>query len=248
MPEKGNILVVDDDRDICITMKEILEYDGYMVTLAFDGYEALEAAKNDSFDVVLMDIRMPGIDGVETFKRLKAFSSIPVILISAYAIEDLIKDALNEGVFAIIEKPVKFDLLLEIIEKTKQDGSLVMVIDDDATACDVLKDVLTSNNYRVAVAHDGVSAIKEIQMANYDIFILDMKLPVLNGLETYLAIHELRPNAVVIVVTAYPLEMDGLARQAIAKGAYHYLQKPFSTEKLLEILNQVKTRNNADNK
>ncbi len=86
MISKGKILVVDDDLEICTTYKEILEMMEYEVRCAYDGYEALEALKNERYDVVLMDIRMPGIDGVETFKRMKAFTSIPVILVSAYAI------------------------------------------------------------------------------------------------------------------------------------------------------------------
>ncbi len=156
-----------------------------------------------------------------------------------YAIEDLIKEALREGVYALLKKPIDFDLLLKTIETAKNDGALVMVVDDDVAVRETMRDILIRNGYRVMVADDGPSAINQVKIANFDIIILDMKLPVLNGLETYLGIRELRPDAVVILITGYPLEMGDLATRAIENGAYIYLQKPFSVDRLLEILKEI---------
>lgn len=239
MEDKCRVLVVDDDEDICSTMKDILEMEGYEACIANDGYVALEMIRNESFDVVLMDIKMPGIDGVETFKRLKEFASIPVIMVSAYAVGDLIKEATREGAFAVLQKPIDFQLLFKTIESSRGDGAFVLFVDDDKNACEMIKNVLVRNNYNVVIAYDGATAIQKVKTMNFDVIILDMKMPVLNGLETYLGIRELRPEAVVIVISGYPLEMNSLANQALESGAYSYLQKPFSIELLLDALGNI---------
>lgn len=69
---KANILIVDDDDGMIETLRDILIDLDYNVEIASDGYKAIEIVKNQSFDVILMDIKMPGINGVETFKEIKS--------------------------------------------------------------------------------------------------------------------------------------------------------------------------------
>ena len=73
MDNKGNILIVDDDMGICETLSDIMEDKGYRAFMASDGFEAVEKAREVAFDIILMDIRMPGINGVETFRMIKSF-------------------------------------------------------------------------------------------------------------------------------------------------------------------------------
>ena len=94
-PDTGSdprhVLVVDDDRDACETFQDILELEGYQVTVAHSGHQALELARHCDFGVVLMDIKMPVMDGVETYRKLRELCpDLPVIMISAYAMQDRI--------------------------------------------------------------------------------------------------------------------------------------------------------------
>jgi CheY-like chemotaxis protein len=109
----GHALVVDDDRMLARTLAEILELEGWSVTQANSGTEAVNVAARQTFDVVLMDVRMPGMDGVDAFKAMKAtHPDIRVILMTAYTGEDRIGEARREGVVRVLSKPIDVNKLL----------------------------------------------------------------------------------------------------------------------------------------
>lgn len=112
---RGHALVVDDDRMLARTLGEILELEGWRVQVATSGVEAVNVAARDDFDVVLMDIRMPGMDGVDAFKAMKASRpDIRVILMTAYTAEERIGEAQREGVLRVLSKPVDVPSLLQL--------------------------------------------------------------------------------------------------------------------------------------
>ena len=111
-----NVLVVDDDRGIRFTLEGIIDDEGYMVRGAEDGYQAIELVKEISFQWVFMDIRMPGINGVETYLEIKKISpDSRVVMMTGFSVEELVKQALEEGVFAVLYKPLPVERILEIL-------------------------------------------------------------------------------------------------------------------------------------
>lgn len=89
MSEILKILVVDDDKDFCENVKDVLELKEYQVTIAHEGSRAVDLVEQNGFDLVLMDVRMPRMDGMQAFRKIKEISAaIPVIMITAYAAED----------------------------------------------------------------------------------------------------------------------------------------------------------------
>ena len=120
-PTDESVLVVDDDRGMRFTLEGIIDDEGYAVSSASDGYQAIELAKGKPFSLVFLDIRMPGINGVETFLELKKI--IPdsrVVLMTGFSVEELIKQALEEGVFAVLYKPVPVEQVIEIVRSVFQ--------------------------------------------------------------------------------------------------------------------------------
>ena len=114
---KTNVLVVDDLRSIRLTLGGILEDEGYNVVLAENGYQAIESAKQTPFDLVFMDIKMPGINGVQTFREIKKVNpQAVVIMMTAYSVEDLVSEALKEGAYTVVYKPFDIDELVKTIE------------------------------------------------------------------------------------------------------------------------------------
>jgi two-component system response regulator HydG len=110
-----NILVVDDLKSIRLTLGGILEDEGYNVVLAENGYQAIEAAKQTPFDLVFMDIKMPGINGVQTFREIKKINpKAAVIMMTASSVEELIKEALDEGAYAVVYKPFDVEKIVSI--------------------------------------------------------------------------------------------------------------------------------------
>ncbi len=235
------ILVVDDDADFRENLLDILEAHGYAAVAAEDGFKALDLIKrSEHFDVVLMDIKMPVMDGVETFRQIKEIDpDSAVIMVTAYSRDDLVKDALREGAYAIFNKPVEIEKLLGIVEEAGENGMLIMVVDDDPHFAATLKEILTKHGYRVLVATSGEQALEVAQGNNVDLYLIDMKMPVMNGLETYLKLKEIRPSAVAVMITAFREEMRDLVDQAITSSAYTCLYKPVDMSQLLELLSAM---------
>ena len=114
---KTNVLVVDDLKSIRLTLGGILEDEGYNVVLAEDGYQAIEAANQTPFDLIFMDIKMPGINGVQTFREIKKINpQAVVIMMTAYSVEDLVGQALGEGAYGVVYKPFDIDEIVGMIE------------------------------------------------------------------------------------------------------------------------------------
>ena len=247
MAEERKVLVVDDNQEFCQNVKDILEMKDYAVSTARDGFQALKLVEGDSFDVVLMDVKMPGMDGLETFKKLKTIApQVAVIMVTAFAVEDLIREALQEGAFGSMGKPLDFGRLFELIERAAGNGALILIADDDKELCSNMEDILSQKGYRVCVAHDGDAAIQKTQENNFDIVLIDMKLPPLNGLQTYLAIKNIRPDAVAIIITGYPQQVGDLMEQALQGNAYSCLEKPIDMEELVSLLDQIKEQKAKD--
>jgi len=240
MNKKLKILVVDDNENFCKNLKDILELKEYEAHIAHDGFKALEIVRQNGIDLVLLDIKMPAMNGVETFKKIKEIApGTPVIMMTAYAVEELIRDALCEGAFGVIQKPLDFDKLFSLIAHTTEKGSMILVVDDDENLCENLKDVLSAKDYRVSVAFDGDEAIGKVREDKFDIILLDMKLPPLNGLETYLAIREIRPEVVVVIITGYSQDMGDIVEDALEKSVYTCLEKPVNMDQLISLLHQI---------
>jgi len=114
----AKILIVDDEKIITMTLKKLLEKEGYEVTIANSGFEAVNYAKRDDFQLIIADIRMPGIDGIETIKKIfDNKKKSPVIFITGYADEDALKRAEELGYTSYIYKPFDLKVFLQKIKE-----------------------------------------------------------------------------------------------------------------------------------
>jgi two-component system, NtrC family, nitrogen regulation response regulator NtrX len=122
----ANILVIDDERSIRNTLKEVLEYENHTIELSSDGEEGLELFARKEFDVVLLDIKMPKMDGLEVLSRIMEKShEIPVIMISGHGNIDTAVDAIKKGAYDFIEKPLDLNRLLITIRNALDKSQLI---------------------------------------------------------------------------------------------------------------------------
>ena len=122
MSDKLRVLIVDDDPRMAKTLKDILTVKGYEADVAHSGPEALEKTAETHFDCLLSDIKMPGINGVELFRAIrKTRPDLPVVLMSAYAHDELVKDGLEEGVIAVLAKPLDINALLSFFSTLRKE-------------------------------------------------------------------------------------------------------------------------------
>ena len=234
------VLIVDDEKAFCESMTDILDTKGYEVESENSGDAAITKVKEKFFDVVLMDIKMPVMTGVEAFKQIKEIRpKTAVIMMTAFSVEDLIKEALKEGAFGCLRKPLDIDKLVEQIELAKEKGMLILITDDDPNTRETFKDTLEAKGYKISTAATGKEAIELVKERLQDILFIDMKLPVLNGLETYLAIKKIRPNIVAVVITAYGEEMKDLIEEAVNSSCYTCLTKPIDMDNVLKLIEEV---------
>jgi response regulator NasT len=114
--KRPHILLVDDDRLILATLSEGLRKAGYEVTTASSAKDAIDAASHFQFDLGILDVRMPGMDGVELAGHLREGTRIPFIFLSAYSDLDLVKRAADHGALGYLVKPVDLPQIIPTIE------------------------------------------------------------------------------------------------------------------------------------
>lgn len=150
-----NILVIDDEKSIRNSLKEVLEYEKHTVDLAMEGMEGLELFNNNSYDVVLCDIKMPKMDGIEVLEKIFEVSTeIPVIMISGHGNIDTAVEAIKKGAFDFIEKPLDLNRLLITIRNAMDKSTLI-------TETKVLKRKV-SKTYEMVGESKAILQVKEM--------------------------------------------------------------------------------------
>ena len=122
----AKILAIDDEQSIRESLKEILEYEKHVVDLASNGEEGIQMFQDDKFDAVLLDIKMPQMDGIEVLDKLIATSpDIPVIMISGHGTIDTAVESIKKGAFDFIEKPLDLNRLLVTLRNAMDKKNLI---------------------------------------------------------------------------------------------------------------------------
>ena len=120
------ILIIDDEKAICNTLKEILQYEKYEVEIANDGDEGVKKAKAMTFDLVLCDIKMPKMDGLEVLAILQQINpEVPVVMISGHGTIETAVDAIRKGAYDYISKPPDLNRLLITVRNALDRSSLI---------------------------------------------------------------------------------------------------------------------------
>lgn len=118
-----NILLVDDDKLVLMTLKRLLSREGYNVVTALNGQAALRRVEENNFDLIISDIKMPVMDGIEAIKKIREYLArngkkpLPEIFITAYAKEDMYQKALALNAAGYIEKPFDVKTLVQTVKK-----------------------------------------------------------------------------------------------------------------------------------
>ncbi|KOH46490.1 sigma-54-dependent transcriptional regulator [Sunxiuqinia dokdonensis] len=122
----SKILVIDDERSIRSTLKDILEYEKYQVDLAEDGQQGIDQVRKNEYDIVLCDIKMPGMDGIEALEKIQILApDVPVVMISGHGNIDTAVESIKKGAFDYIEKPLDLNRLLITIRNAMDKSNLI---------------------------------------------------------------------------------------------------------------------------
>lgn len=239
MSDKLKVLVVDDDLRMVRTICDILRIKGYEAIVANCGEEAVEKIKSAVPDCVLMDIRMPGINGIETLKILKGIvPNLPVILMSAYATEEQATEAKQQGAYTVLNKPIDIQAVLAFLSLLRKEIS-ILIVDDDPAFCKTLKDILKSRGYKVETEINPENALSNMDTEYKLVVLLDLKLGNINGVDLLQDIRTKYPSKPVILVTGYGKEMANSIEKGLQIGAYACLHKPLEIDTLIKYIEEI---------
>lgn len=233
------VLIVDDEVDTCRNLSDILTDLGYRVDTAHDGEAALELVRRNPYDVALLDLKMPGMDGLTLYREIKKLRAGTVaIIVTAYASSATAEEALAAGAWHILPKPVDFPKLLKLVEEAAQQP-LVMVVDDDPDLCANVWDLLRERGFRVAVAHGYADASRALKDTAFRVVLIDMRLPDGDGTNVFRLVRDANPQARTVLITGHRTEMEQRLEKALQEGADAVCYKPFDVPALLTTLQNL---------
>ncbi|MFO0877093.1 MAG: response regulator [Gemmataceae bacterium] len=235
----ATILVVDDDADTCRNLRDILSDIGYTVDTAHNGSEALEKVRIQPYDVALLDLKMPDMDGITLYREIRKLrSSAVALIVTAFAATGTTEEAIAAGAWRVLPKPVDLRNLLGLVQKAV-DQPVVMVVDDDRDLCSNLWELLRDRGFRVAVAHDVREAEDRLSDHSYRVILIDLRLPDSDGTSLFRLVRNYSPSARTVVITGHRDEYDNLVEQVLTEGADAVCYKPFDIPSLLGLLERL---------
>src|SRR5260370_12098147 len=188
------VLIVDDDRDHAESRADVIELRGHTTQLACRGEEAIEYFRAVVFDCVRVDVKLPGINGVDTFLEFKKIGpTAQVMMMTGFSVEQLVARAIEGGALGVLHKPFAATEVLELLSQVKQRGR-VLVVDDDPDFVDTIVPILEAAGYAVNIAGTGGEALEMMTQGSVDCLLLDLRLPVLSGAELYARLVDAAPT------------------------------------------------------
>lgn len=239
-----NILIIDDDQNHVTLMTRRLEAEGYNIYVANDGLDGLNQATHRRPDLIITDVLLPKMSGFQVVEQIKAnpeTSNIPIVMMSAVYVtdEDMIRgvelgaESYMAKADLAMRKPLEAEALLAAVAELLKGVSVpseaaatarLLVADDDANMLRLVTKRLEPEGFQVESASDGQQALDKIATGNYDLVLLDYKMPEVDGLTVLSRVKESKPDTAVVIMTAYGSE--AVAMESLRRGADDYLIKP----------------------
>ncbi|QGJ71161.1 Hypothetical protein PBC10988_28640 [Planctomycetales bacterium 10988] len=240
--EKGRILIAEDERNLRVTLSDILAEEGYEVTTVGDGREAIELARHHYFDVFLLDLRMPTLDGEKTFRLLKeSYPSARVILMSGYGQDHLKQSLLQQGALAFVDKPVDIEELLEIIEEV--DHPSILCMSGKISVPVEIWQTLRDHGYRVTLVQSPEDGMELVKHVRFDIIMIDVELMGPTDNEICLSLKDLDrevPTFMLVNTNEKAEQAEQLAEEVVRSTAFSFLLKPLNKIVLMDLLTRIR--------
>jgi DNA-binding NtrC family response regulator len=232
------ILIVDDEGSLLLTLVANLELEGFDVVGAPDAGAALRLVREEHFDLVLTDIRMPGMSGLELFRSIRSIRpGMPVILMTAFAAENLIQQAVQEGVFAVLPKPFEIEHVIFALTRALSRPMVLLV--DDANDARPLADALHAIGVPSRITSSHHASVQAVREGPADVVLIDVEA-IANGPALVENILEL--DASIAVIATSSSAAPELFRKVAELGAFACLLKPLAPERLVQLVARARAR------
>ncbi len=249
----ATILVVDDERLICDLLQIVLNSHGHEVVIASNGRDALKLFVERRPRLILVDICMPGIDGIELLRQIHWMDpTAAVMVLTGLESNALKKYAMELGAREFLNKDVPLDQLIGAVNRALRrsekasaaclpsgsagrpiglgEPASIMIVDDDPVIRELLADFLTQRGYQVLTAKDGAAALAVVDKKPPGLVVLDIYLPDMNGVTVLRELRAREYHGGVIVLSGSREER--LLKDMLSMGAVELMSKPFDLERL----------------
>ncbi len=259
-PETPHILIVDDEESLRNLLAELLTDLGYQTTTAKSTEEALGLFEKTPYPLVITDIHMGGLSGIELMQIIKTHNNdTQILVITSHASLDTALLALRAGAYDYLTKPFEtLELLINAVKRALEKYALttsnrqltqrlkagntniqtdinneerILLVDDDTSLRELLAELLTDAGYQVTTAKSTEEALGHFERTPYPMVITDICMGGLNGIDLLQIIKQHREDTQVLIITSYASFDTALA--ALRAGAYDYLCKPFDELELI---------------
>ena len=235
---KLKVLLVDDEKEFVESLSERLELRNLKAAVAYEGEQALQAVQADKPDVMILDLRMPGIDGIEVLRKVKqSHPDMEVVILTGHGTDKDEEQALRLGATAFLKKPIDVDQLVGIMHKEKLK---VLLVDDEREFVESLSERLELRNLRADIAYDGDQALKAVKESTPDVMVLDLRMPGIDGIEVLRKARKANPDMPIVILTGHGSDKE--EKEAMRLGASAYLKKPVDVDQLAGTLHRVWNR------
>ncbi|MFA6383732.1 MAG: response regulator [Candidatus Omnitrophota bacterium] len=245
---KIKVLVVDDEKGIRDFFKKYLSLLGLEASDAENGYKAVELVQSLKFDLYFIDVRMPGMNGLETFRAIRQIHPDAIgVMMTGYAVEDILDQVKKDGAYNVLHKPFDIseiksavDAVMSMkVDKNDSAPMRVLVVDDDPMILELFGDFLKKKNIAFDLAQNKVETVALLKEKSFDLVFLDLLFKECNGVDIYKEIKAVKPETCIVLITAYP----NLAREIEGKvEVVGCLFKPFDMADIVPHIDKVKTR------
>ena len=248
VPRPGSrfkILLVEDNPDNQNLATKILEKAGYATDLAENGCLAVQAATRFQYDLILMDVQMPLMDGFEATQEIRRLEKeqnrerVPIVALTAHALQGYREKCLQHDMDDYITKPLKKKVLLDTVAKWIDPRPVILVADDSPDNRNLIGNYLKNTYFRLVLVNNGKEAVEVCKSRRVSLVLLDMEMPVMNGYEAAAAIRALPGFGETPIVAMTAHQGAAEVRKCNQAGCSEYLPKPIRKKRLLETLTSL---------
>ncbi|WP_300462597.1 response regulator [Desulfobacula sp.] len=258
-----NVLVVEDNQSSLLMISRMLENFGIQnrgVASAEDAIDVLIKDQNQAnISMIIMDWKLPGIDGIEASRRVLAhpgLKDIPIIMISAYGRETIISEAKDAGIKNFLFKPIKQSALLDAVmeavgleiklnQRKKSDikhaffdGYKILLAEDNSANRLVAVEMLSQAGFSVDTVKNGQEAVTAVQHTSYCLVLMDIQMPLMDGFEATRQIRRLNTSKRLPIIAMTANAMAGDREECLSVGMDDYISKPIDRLQLINTLDK----------
>ncbi|MFQ5676273.1 MAG: response regulator, partial [bacterium] len=241
----GHILLVEDNVSNQKLTTKILEKNGHRVTIAENGELAVEAFIKHRYDLILMDIYMPEMDGFEATHEIREWERqnrqdrVPIIALTAHAIEGYREKCLESDMDDFITKPIKKRILLDAVEKWLDPRPMILIVDDSPDNRQLLiRHQEKDGRYRYLAAENGRIAVEIVKRRPISLILMDVEMPILNGYSATRAIRKLENGKHLPILALTAHDDKAHLDKCLKAGCTSCLSKPLRKKKLFAAITE----------